>query len=83
MKVVTIEKDIVSVLDELIEALTETPPEFKATNTTEFKIIPIQNHAIGRDEMIKLLTRRNEFLHKTMAISVVNGEHYDRRFEKE
>ena len=56
LKVVTTETYGVAVLDELIDALVETPTVFKASNTSDFVIIPFQNHVIGSDGMTGLLT---------------------------
>ena len=61
LKVVTIEQDITAVFDGLTGALTERKLEFKALNTTDFKFIPFQNHAIGRGGMSELMTIHNDF----------------------
>ena len=71
------------VLDGLIEALTTTPGEFAASTTAAFKLIPFRNHAISKDGMTELMTRQNDFLHHTAAISVVNGGYCDQRFEED
>ena len=81
LKVVTNDEDCGRVLDGLIDALTTTPKEYLASNTAAFKLIPFRNHAIGRDGMTELMTRQNDFLHHTVAISVVNGGSCDQRFE--
>ena len=81
LKVVTNDEDCGRVLDGLIEALTTTPKEYLASNTASFELIPFRNHAIGRDGMTELMTRQNDFLHHTVAISVVNGGSCDQRFE--
>ena len=83
LKVVTNDADSGRVLDGLIEALTTTPGEFAASTTAAFKLIPFRNHAITKDGMTELMTRQNDFLHHTAAISVVNGGYCDQRFEED
>ena len=83
LKVVTNDADSGRVLDGLIEALTTTPGEFAASTTAAFKLIPFRNHAISKDGMTELMTRQNDFLHHTAAISVVNGGYCDQRFEED
>ena len=70
---VTTEEDAEAVLNGLIECLTRTPTAFKYSTTVDFKLIPFQNHAIGRDGITELITRQNNFLHNSMATSVVDG----------
>ena len=57
LKVVMILENNKVVLEGLIEALTETPDEFSVSSTAVFKLIPFQNHAIGRDRLTKLIKR--------------------------
>ena len=83
LKVVTVEKDSEAVLNDLIEALTRTPTTFCHSNTVDFKLIPFQNNAIKRDGIIELITRHNNSLHNSMAISVVDGGHYIQYFGNE
>ena len=73
LKVVTVPDDAEAVLDGLIESLTRTPNEFKYSTTVDFKLIPFQNNAISRDGLAELFTWQNNFLHNTMATSVVDG----------
>ena len=57
----------------MIEALTgETPDEYANSTTASFKLIPFQNTAINRAGIAELVTRQNDFLHHTMATSVVD-----------
>lgn len=72
LKVVTIIENSKAVLEGRIEALMDTPDEFHSSNTDAFKLIPFQNHAIGRDGLTKLIKRQNDFLYHTIAMSVVN-----------
>ena len=72
LKVVTTEEQSETVLNGLIEALTETPPEYATSTTAEFKSIPFQNTVINRYGIGELVVRQNYFLHETTATSVVN-----------
>ena len=83
LKVETTNADSVRVLEGLIEALTKSPGEFMASTTAGFKLISFRNHAISKDGMTELMTRQNNFLHHTVAISVVNGGYCDQRFKEE
>ena len=67
-------------LNSLIEALTETPVEYAASTTAEFKLIPLQNTAINRDGTEELVVRQNSFLHVTTVTSVVNAGNGDELF---
>ena len=49
LKVVSTEEDAGTVLNGLIEALTNTPQEYTHSTTVDFKLIPFQNNVIGRD----------------------------------
>jgi len=73
LKVVTTAEDSKVVLDGLITALTKTPREFQSSSTADFKLIPFQDNAIGRDGITELIERQNNYLHKTWAISVMDG----------
>jgi len=70
--VVITEEQSETVLNGLIEALMETPPEYATSTTAEFKLIPFQITAINRDGIEELEVRQNSFLHVTAATSVVN-----------
>ena len=67
-------------LNSLIEALTETPVEYAASTTAEFKLILFQNTAINRDGIEELVVRKNSFLHETAATSVMNAGNGDELF---
>jgi len=73
LKVVTVDEDAEVVLDGLIESLTRTPPEFKYSTTVDFKLIPFKNNAINGEGLTELFARHNNYLHSTMATSVVDG----------
>ena len=83
LKVVTVEKDADAVLNGLIAALTRTPTKFRHSTTVDFKLIPFQNNAIGRDGITQLITRQNNYLHSSMATSVVDGGHCRQYFDNE
>ena len=73
LKVVTVEHDADKVLNGLIESLTRTPKEFQYSTTVDFKLIPFQSNAIGREGITELITCQNNFLHSTVATSVIDG----------
>ena len=73
LKVATTEEDSEAVLNGLIECLTRTPTSFKYSTTADFKLIPFKNNAIGRDGIKELITQQNNFLHNSVATSVVDG----------
>ena len=81
LKVDPTDEDSTNVLDRRIKALTSNPVEYWASNTADYKLIPFQNNAIGRDGLTKLIARQNEFLHNTTVISVVHERYCDARFE--
>lgn len=72
LKVVTVEEDSDAVLHGLIKALTRASPEFNYSTTVDFKLTPFQHNAIGRHGITQLITRQNNFLHSSMATSVVD-----------
>ena len=80
---VTVEEDVKAVLDGLIDSLTRTPPEFKYSTTVDFKLIPFQNSAISGDGLTKSFARQNNYLHSTMATSVVDGGDCRQQIENE
>ena len=67
------EKDAEAVLNSLIEALTSTPQEYTYSTTVDFKLIPFQRNVIKGGKFTQLITRQNNFLHISMATSVVDG----------
>ena len=81
LKVVTTEADSQAILDGLIVALTQTPKEFQTSSTVDFKLIPFRDNAIGRDGITELIERQNSFLHKTCAISVIDGGDGNNQFK--
>ena len=83
LKVVTTETDSQDVLDGLITALTKTPRDFQSSPTVDFKLIPFQDNAIGRDGITELIERQNNYLHKTWAISVIDGGDNNSKFSME
>ena len=83
LKVVTTEKGSEAFLNGLIECLTCTPIAFKYSTTVDFKLIPFKNNAIGRDGITELITRQNNFLHNSMATSVVDGGHCRQHIDNE
>ena len=83
LTLVTMDQDSTAVFKWFIDALKETPLEFEASNTAGFKLIPFQNHAIGRDGLMELITRQNDFLHHTIVILVVNGGNLSQLFESD
>ena len=60
-----VEEDAYTVMNGLIECLTHT--------MVDFKLIPFQNNVIGRDGITELITCQNNFLHRSMVTSVVDG----------
>ena len=58
LKVVTVETDAEAVLQGLIESLTRTPKTYEYSTTVDFKLIPFQNNAIGKDGITELVTRQ-------------------------
>ena len=81
LKVATAEEQSKTMLNGLIEALTETLTEFATSTTAEFKLVTFQNAAINRDGIEELVVRQNSFLHVTTAESVINGGNGDEQFE--
>ena len=81
LKLVTTEDQSETILNSLIEVITETLTELATSTTAEFKLIPFQNTAINRDGIQELGVRQNSFLHVTTATSVINGGSGDDLFE--
>ena len=73
LKVVTVERDLDTVLNGLINSLTRTFTEFKYSTTVDFKLIPFQNNAISGEGITELFARQNNYLHNTMATWVVDS----------
>ena len=73
LKVVTVENDAEAVLNGLIKSLTRTPNTFRYSTTVDFKLVPFQNNAIGTEGITKLITQQNNYLHNTVATSVIDG----------
>lgn len=51
---------------------TKTHKKHQSSLTIDFKVIPFQVNAIGRDGITDLIKRQNNYLHNTFAISVVD-----------
>ena len=81
-KAVTTATDSQEVLNGLITSLTKTPREFQSSLTVDFTLIPFQDNVIGRDDITELIEHQNKFLHKTWAISVIDGGMETRNFRQ-
>lgn len=57
LKVVTTKADSQDVLEGFIAAPTKTPREFQLSLTVNFKLVPFQDDAIGRDRITELIER--------------------------
>ena len=82
LKAVITAKDSHEVLDGLITVLTKTPRDLQMASTVDFKLIPFQDNAVSWDSNTELIERQKKYLHKTWAISVIDGRMATRFFRQ-